>query len=71
MIDLSSPLWSRYVTGAKAFDTLYSQGERCPSNTTGARCTCQRTPVRQICKVFKRVEEIAGELGAELLPRFK
>ncbi len=55
-------LWLRYLKGSRAYDNLYSQGQRCPGNPNGARCQCL-IPKEKICLVWIRLAEIADQIG--------
>jgi len=59
---VSADLWLRYLKGVRAWDDLYTQGQRCPGNPDGIRCRCQ-LPKEQICLVWVRIAEIAEQIG--------
>ena len=65
--DCDPVLWLRYVKGAKALDTLYSQGKRCPMNDGGVRCKCQTPTKSDYCAYFVGLETLVNEIGGATL----
>ena len=55
-------LISRYAAGNRAWDNLYAEGRRCPSNPDGARCRCL-VAEKKICVIWKRLTELEKEIG--------
>jgi hypothetical protein len=60
--DVNPNLWSRYLRGTRAYDDLYSSGQRCPENPAGARCMCL-IPRKEICRYWVGVVALAEEIG--------
>ena len=57
-----SDLISRYAAGNRAWDNLYGEGQRCPSNPAGARCRCL-VAAEKICVIWKRLAQLEAEIG--------
>ena len=59
---VDASLWIRYLKGTRAWDDLCTKGQSCPGNPDGIRCGCL-LPENQICLIWGRVAEIAGQIG--------
>lgn len=58
-------LVAKLAVGSRAFDDLYAQGRRCPSNPQGIRCNCLIAKDK-FCLIWKRLEVLAGDIGGVL-----
>ena len=62
---MSDDLVTRYAAGGRAWDDLYTQGERCPSNLEGAKCKCLIADTK-MCIIWQRLEELAQQIGGTI-----